>query len=229
MRTDWAGMVHACRRSASPTADRRRERRDAQQRRLPRRPGQVGPGRSAVAEMAEPPLRLILGSEAYAYETAGPRRGPSPMPMRGTTSPSPPPRRRHARAADPLAPSKVVTYCATTNPETARRAMRASADASDSGRKPAPEANAERRARLPAGACAAERLLGQPLVLPLAEGEPTVGEDPRLAAVAPPSAGRGRVQASTTAAGHSFPSRSPRRSARTSRCAASCASRCPPA
>jgi len=43
----------------------------------------------AVAGMDEPPLRLILGSEAYAYATAAPGRGPSPTPP-GTISRSPP-------------------------------------------------------------------------------------------------------------------------------------------
>jgi hypothetical protein len=55
----------------------------------------------------------------------------------------------------------------------------------------------------------AQRLLGQPLVLPLSEGEPPVGEDFRRLATSRPSAPPGPAPAWTTAPARSSPSPSP--------------------
>ena len=72
----------------------------------------------------------------------------------------------------------------------------------------------------------AGRLLGQPLVLPLGDGEPAVGEDfRRLATIA--TFGRSWPRAGLDDRSRALISVAmPPRSALTSRCAASCASRC---
>jgi NAD(P)-dependent dehydrogenase (short-subunit alcohol dehydrogenase family)/alkylhydroperoxidase/carboxymuconolactone decarboxylase family protein YurZ len=103
----------------------------------------------AVAEMAEPPLRLILGSEAYAYATA---------------------------AARARAESDAAWHDLTVSTDRD--------DATPAQRDPLAAAR-ERQDDYQRALETAGRLLGKPLVLPLGDGEPAVGEDfRRLATVA---------------------------------------------